>query len=180
MRDQLATQMSNMSLLKISEVSMKRIIYPGTFDPITNGHIDIIERTKKLCDELIIAVMVNPAKTTTFSEEERIEMIEKSIEHLKNVKVVARSGLTVKLAEEMNARALVRGIRAVMDYEFELRTATANIMLNPEIETIFLISKPEYSFISSSAVKEIAVNHGDVSNIVPEFVSQKLLERYEQ
>ena len=159
---------------------MERIIYPGTFDPITLGHIDIIERTKNLCEELVIAVMVNPEKTTTFSEVERVEMIEKSIEHLENVRVVAKSGLTVKLAEDSNARAMVRGIRAVMDYEFELRTATANLMLNPDIETIFLISKPEYSFVSSSAVKEIAMNHGEVSKLVPKFVDDKLKERYEK
>lgn len=157
---------------------MKRILYAGTFDPITLGHLDIIQRAKKLCDELVIAIMVNPAKKTTFTEAERIEMIEKSVTHLENVKVVAKSGLTVDLANEMEASAMVRGIRAVMDYEFELRTATANIMLNPDIETIFLISKPEYSFISSSAVKEIAMNHGKVSNIVPEFVEQKLKEKY--
>ncbi len=157
---------------------MNRIIYPGTFDPITLGHIDIIERAKELCDELVIAVMVNPVKETTFTEMERVEMIKESVKHLDNVKVVSKSGLTVNLAAEMNAKALVRGIRAVMDYEFEMRTATANLMLNPDIETIFLIAKPKYSFVSSSVVKEIAFNHGDISNLVAPAIKQKLIERY--
>lgn len=157
---------------------MERIIYPGTFDPITIGHVDVIERAARLCDELVIAIMHNAAKETTFSIEERTEMIYESCSHIKNIKVVSKEGLTVKLAEEMNARALVRGIRAVMDYEYELRTATANLMLNPDVETIFLVSRPEFSFVSSSVVKEIAFNHGDVENLVSPKVKEKLEEKY--
>lgn len=157
---------------------MDRIIYPGTFDPITVGHVDVIKRAARLCDELVIAIMDNPLKTTTFSVDERIEMIYAACQDVSNIKVVAKSGLTVKLAQEMNARALVRGIRAVMDYEYELRTATANLMLNPDVETIFLVSRPEYSYISSSAVKEIAFNHGDVSSLVHPLVMEKLIRKY--
>lgn len=157
---------------------MERIIYPGSFDPITIGHVDVIERASRLCNELIVAIMENPGKTTTFSLEERIQMIEQSCVHIPNLKVVAKTGLTVKLAEEMSARALVRGIRAVMDYEYELRTATANLMLNPDVETIFLVARPEYSYISSSAVKEIAMNHGEVETLVHPYVKEKLIELY--
>lgn len=157
---------------------MNRIIYPGTFDPITVGHVDVIKRAALLCDELVIAIMENPAKKTTFNLEERVYMILAACEDIENIKVVARQGLTVNLAKEMNARALVRGIRAVMDYEYELRTATANLMLNPDVETIFLVSKPEYSFVSSSTVKEIAYNHGDVSKLVCPYVHEKLKEKY--
>lgn len=158
---------------------MKKIVYPGTFDPITIGHLDIIERAAKLCDELIIAIMHNPAKKTSFTIDERIEMIEKAVSHVKNVKVLAGEGLTVELAEKLGARALVRGIRAVMDYEYELRTATANLNLNPEIETIFLVSRPEYSFISSSVIKEIAMNHGRISDLVTPEVEQILKAHYQ-
>ena len=159
---------------------MDRIIYPGTFDPITVGHVDVIERASRLCDELVIAIMENKTKQTKFSLEERREMIEASCAHIENIKVVSSTGLTVDLAAQMNARALVRGIRAVMDYEYELRTATANLMLNPDVETIFLVSRPEYSYVSSSVVKEISYHQGDVESLVHPFVRDKLIETYQK
>lgn len=155
-----------------------KAIYPGSFDPITNGHLDVISRTAEIFDELVIAVMVNPWKKYTFSTEERVAMIEKVIEKFPNVSVVADSGLTVDLAKKLNARILIRGFRTVMDYENELITATGNQLLNPEIETLFMVAKPTHSFISSSAVKEIAMYHGDVSQLVPEVVRKQLIKVY--
>jgi pantetheine-phosphate adenylyltransferase len=144
--------------------------YPGTFDPITNGHLDIIQRASKMFDELDVFLMVNPRKLCVFNVEERRQMIEDSLASIgspQNVKVVIGSGLTVDMARSNNCGAIIRGIRAVSDYEYELQQATANMMLGHDIETIFLIAKPQYSFLSSSVVKEIAMYHGDILNLVP-------------
>lgn len=155
--------------------------YPGTFDPITIGHLDIIERAAKKVDELDILIMKNPRKKSIFSEEERKELIEKSISTLDckdKIKVLIGNGLTVNFAKEIGAEMIVRGIRAVSDYEYELQQATANQVLNEDIETIFFIARPKYSFLSSSVVKEIALNNGDISSFVPkqivEIVEDKL------
>ena len=144
--------------------------YPGTFDPITNGHLDIIERASKMFEELDVFIMVNPRKICVFSAEERKKMIEDSlvsIDSPTNVKVFIGSGLTVDMARLHGCGAMIRGIRAVSDYEYELQQATANMMLGHDIETIFLIAKPQYSFLSSSVVKEIAMYRGDILNLVP-------------
>lgn len=122
--------------------------------------------------------MNNPRKTTTFSVEDRINMIKDAIKDLKNVEVTTDVGLTVDLAKRVGAKVLIRGIRAVMDYESELQTATANQLLAPEIETVFLVSRPEYSFISSSTIKEIAFNHGDISKVVTPMVEQAIKSHY--
>lgn len=153
--------------------------YPGTFDPITNGHLDIIERASKMFDELDVLIMVNPRKSCVFTVEERKQMIEKCLAalHLKNVNVVVGSGLTVEFAVKRNASAIIRGIRAVSDYEYELQQATANLMLNDSIETLFFIARPEYSFLSSSVVKEIAQNYGDVRSFLPEPIRQSVLNK---
>lgn len=149
--------------------------YPGTFDPITKGHLDIIERAAKVFDELVVLIMDNPRKTCTFSLEERKALIEKSLS-LDNVKVEIGSGLTVDYASKIGASVIVRGIRAVSDYEYELQQATANLMLNENIETLFFIAKPKYSFLSSSVVKEIADNGGDISNLVPEEIAETIID----
>ncbi|MCH3961903.1 MAG: pantetheine-phosphate adenylyltransferase [Solobacterium sp.] len=144
--------------------------YPGTFDPITNGHLDIIQRASKMFDELDVFLMVNPRKLCVFNAEERRQMIEDSLASIgspQNVKVVIGTGLTVDMARANDCGAIIRGIRAVSDYEYELQQATANMMLGHDIETIFLIAKPQYSFLSSSVVKEIAMYHGDILNLVP-------------
>ncbi|MCI5724163.1 MAG: pantetheine-phosphate adenylyltransferase [Erysipelotrichaceae bacterium] len=144
--------------------------YPGTFDPITNGHLDIIERASRLFDEVVVLIMVNPRKTCLFSSQERKQMVEDCLESIgspKNVSVMIGSGLTVEFARKINASVIIRGIRAVSDYEYELGQATANMMLAHEIETAFLIAKPQYSFLSSSVCKEIALNGGDLLNLVP-------------
>ncbi len=148
-----------------------RACYPGTFDPITNGHLDIIRRAAAKFDEVIVLIMENPRKKCLFSVEERCAMIEACVTE-DNVKVIVGTGLTVKYAALLGCGAIVRGIRAVSDYEYELQQATANMMLSSEIETLFFIAKPEYSFLSSSVVKEIAMNNGDISNLVPEAVAE--------
>lgn len=156
---------------------MNKAMYPGTFDPITVGHLDIIERASKLCDELIIAIMVNPRKTCTFKPEERKSLIERCIKDYQNVKVVIGDGLTVKLAKKEGCKVLIRGIRAVADYEYELAQATANLMLEGDIETLFMVSRPEYSFLSSSIAKEVAIFDGDISNFIPEAIKEEVLNR---
>ena len=155
--------------------------YPGTFDPITIGHLDIIERAAKKFDELDVLIMKNPRKNSSFTEEERKELIEKSISSLTckdKIHVLIGNGLTVDFAKKINAGVIIRGIRAVSDYEYELQQATANQMLNEDIETLFFIARPKYSFLSSSVVKEIALNGGDIREFVPlevvEIVEKKL------
>ena len=154
--------------------------YPGTFDPITNGHLDIIERASRLFDEVVVLIMVNPRKTCLFNSEERKQMVIdslKSIGNPQNVTVMIGSGLTVEFARKIGAAVIIRGIRAVSDYEYELGQATANMMLAHEIETAFLIAKPQYSFLSSSVCKEIALNGGDLLNLVPPQVEGPLKEK---
>ena len=146
---------------------MIKAIYPGTFDPITKGHLDVIKRGSKIYDKLIVAVMENKSKNCTFSPAERKELIEKCVKDIPNVKVVIGSGLTVDYALKQGCNVILRGIRAVSDYESELATATANMNLNNDIETVFLVAKPELSFLSSSIAKEIASFGGDISSYIP-------------
>lgn len=159
---------------------MIKVMYPGSFDPITIGHIDLIERCSKMFDEVIVALMVNDEKHYLFSQEERKSMIENSVAHLKNVKVVVGEGLTVDFAGKMNCDVLVRGIRAVMDYEAELQQATANRVLNPKVETLFLVASPKYSFISSSVARTIASYGGDLTQFVPKNVADMLKKRFQK
>jgi pantetheine-phosphate adenylyltransferase len=162
---------------------MMKACYPGTFDPITNGHLDIIERAARIFDEVDVLIMVNPNKQCVFTEEERREMIEECLRVLpgmKNVKVMIGSGLTVHYARRIGACAIVRGIRAVSDYEYELRQATANQTLDDTIETLFFIARPTYSFLSSSVVREIAANQGDISGMVPEPIRGRVLKKFQK
>jgi pantetheine-phosphate adenylyltransferase len=151
--------------------------YPGTFDPITNGHIDIIARAAQMFDEVVVLIMHNPSKKCLFSEEERKHFIEQSIAELPNadkIKVMIGSGLTVNYAASIGASAIIRGIRAVSDYEYELMQATANLHLNDKVETLLLIARPEYSFLSSSIVKEIAFYDGDISAFIPDVILDEI------
>ena len=157
-----------------------KVCYPGTFDPITKGHLDIIERASKQFDEVVVLVMSNPNKKSLFSKDERKELIENTLEEaggLQNVKVVVGEGLTVEMAKELGATALIRGIRAVSDYEYELQQATANMALDENIETIFMIAKPKYSFLSSSIVKEIAHYDGDISEFIPSCIIDDVMKK---
>ena len=152
-------------------------MYPGSFDPITKGHLDIIERASKMFDEVFVAVMVNPRKVCTFTSDERINHIKKCVAKYPNIKVVSGSGLTINLAKELGASILIRGIRAVADYEYELSQATTNMMLDNDIETVFLVAKPEYSFLSSSIAKEIAMFKGDIDGMIPPEIVEEVKER---
>ena len=149
---------------------MIKAIYPGTFDPITVGHLDVIKRASKIYDQLIVAVMENNKKNCTFTDVERKTMIEKCTKDLKNVKVVIGNGLTVDFAKKNKCSVIIRGIRAVSDYESELALATANMSLDSNIETVFMVAKPELSFLSSSIAKEIASFNGDISSYIPKVI----------
>ena len=153
-------------------------IYPGSFDPITYGHIDIIERAASLVDKLIIVIMANDEKSGTFNFAERKDMIEHTTSHLPNVSVVVGEGLTAQFAQKLGAKVMIRGIRAVSDYEYEMQLATANMTIAPDVETIFILAKPQYSFLSSSTAKTIARNKGKLDSFVDDYVAEKLMEKY--
>ena len=157
---------------------MVRAIYPGSFDPLTLGHLDIITRASKLFDEVIMAVVANPSKSPLLPVEMRKTLIAQTISTLPGVTVDAFQGLTVTYAKQRNASVLIRGLRAISDFEAELGMAQTNKELFPELETIFLMSKAEYSFISSSIVKEVARLGGDVSHFVPKPVNEYLKEHF--
>ncbi|MBC2282029.1 pantetheine-phosphate adenylyltransferase [Listeria welshimeri] len=152
----------------------KIAVIPGTFDPITNGHLDIIERAAKIFDVLYVAVLNNSSKKPLFTVEERMEMIKQVTAHLPNVAVESASGLTVDYAAKRGATAIVRGLRAVSDFEYEMQIASMNRTLNAEIETFFVMTNTKYSFLSSSMVKEVAQYQGDISELVPEMVNRAI------
>ena len=145
-------------------------IYPGSFDPFTNGHLDILKSGSEIFDKVIIAVSYNVNKKSFLSVEERISLIKQSVSHLKNVEVDSFEGLTVNYAKEKGANILLRGLRTSFDFEYELQLSQTNNALNNNLKTVFLITKPEYNFISSSMVREILANNGDFSNFVPNVV----------
>lgn len=153
-------------------------IYPGTFDPITNGHLDLITRAAKLYDHVIVAVAANKAKTPLFNLEERVELVNSVINPFTNVSVIGFSNLLVDCAREHNATVIVRGLRAVSDFEYEFQLAGMNRRLAPELETVFLTPAEQYEFISSSMIREIAQLHGDVSCFVPDIVHQGLIKKF--
>ena len=152
-------------------------IYPGSFDPLTFGHLDIIKRASKLSDELIVGVLNNNAKSPLFSVEERVRMINETTESLGNVRVVSFQGLLADFAREMKADMIVRGLRAITDFEYELTMAQTNHKLEPDVETVFLTTSLEYSYLSSTIVKEVASYGGDISQFVPEAIAEKVTEK---
>ena len=156
---------------------MKRAIYPGSFDPVTNGHVDIILRSSKIVDKLIVGVLNNSAKKSLFSVEERVSMLKELTKDLPNVEVTSFDGLLVDYMREIDASIIVRGLRAVTDFEYELQWAQANRAVRPHLDTLFLVTNVEYSYLSSSAVRELARYHGDVSLFVPPYISQMLDEK---
>jgi pantetheine-phosphate adenylyltransferase len=155
---------------------LKKAVCPGSFDPVTNGHLDIIERAATLFDEVVVAVGINKSKNRLFSPEERIGMLEQATAGLPNVSVAGFTGLLTTFCEERGANAIVKGLRAVSDYEYELQMAQMNASLT-RIETVFVPTSPEWSFLASSLVKEVAAFGGDVSGLVPGFVLGPLLEK---
>ncbi|EAW7050588.1 pantetheine-phosphate adenylyltransferase, partial [Listeria monocytogenes] len=156
----------------------KIAVIPGTFDPITNGHLDIIERAAKIFDVLYVSVLNNSSKKPLFTIEERMEMIRQVTAHLPNVQVESASGLTVDYAATRGATAIVRGLRAVSDFEYEMQIASMNRTLNADIETFFIMTNTKYSFLSSSMVKEVAHYQGDISELVPEIVNKAVQAKF--
>ena len=154
-----------------------KAIYPGTFDPPTNGHVDLIQRGSKLFDHLTVAILVNPVKNPLFTVEERVEMLEEVTGPLGNVSVATFDGLMVAFAREVGASAVLRGIRAISDYEHEFQMALMNRRLAPDVETVFLQPAGRYSFVSSRMVKEVFSFGGDISGLVPPNVVKKLRAR---
>lgn len=159
---------------------MKHAVYPGAFDPPTFGHLDIIQRSAPLFAKLVVAIMENPQKKSFFTPFERKEMLEVLCKDFDNVEVVVGNGLTVNLAKEHEADFLVRGIRAIMDYEYELQIASANMIIGDGIETIFFLSRPEHSYLSSTIARSIAENHGDISKFIPEAILKKVERKYQK
>ncbi|MDA3973646.1 pantetheine-phosphate adenylyltransferase [Enterococcus thailandicus] len=160
---------------------MTRALFPGSFDPLTMGHLDTIERGAELFDEVIVGVFVNTSKKSLFSAEERVVLITKAVAHLPNVRVIHQEHqLTVETAKELGVKALIRGIRSVKDFEYERGIAQMNHHLNSELETVFLLAKPEYSHISSSLLKEVLYFNGDVSIYLPPVINEALARKQDQ
>ena len=159
-------------------MSEKIAVVPGSFDPITNGHLDIIKRAADVFDKVYVAVLNNSSKNPLFTAEERIELIAGVTKSLPNIRIESSSGLLIDYAKEKNAKAIVRGLRAVSDFEYEMQITSMNRVLDENIETFFIMTKNQYSFLSSSIVKEVAKYGGNVSELVPAPVAQALKEKY--
>lgn len=157
---------------------MKRAVYPGSFDPLTLGHLDIIKRSAEMVDELVVSVLHNSAKNSLFSIDERVSMIEEVTKDIPNVKVTTFDGLLVDYVRDIDATLIIRGLRAVTDFEYELQIAQTNHILNPQAETVFLTTGLQYSYLSSTIVKEIASYGGDISNFVPPEFIERIYAKY--
>lgn len=158
---------------------MKKAIYPGSFDPLTLGHLDIIERSARIVDELVVGVLNNSAKNSLFSLDERVSMIKEMTDSMPNVTVTSFDGLLVDYMREIDATIIVRGLRAVTDFEYELQIAQTNHVENPEVETIFLTTSLQYSYLSSTIVKEFASYGGDLSKFVPARFIDRIYDKYQ-
>ena len=157
---------------------MKRAIYPGTFDPITNGHLDLIKRALRLYDEVVVAIAENPTKEPLFSKQERLKMAEASVKNLRRVEVMLFSGLLADLAKELKAVAVVRWVRAVSDFDYEFQLALMNRKIAPKVETVFLVPSEKYTYLNSTLIKDIAQWNGDTSKFVPPLVVKMLKRKF--
>lgn len=157
---------------------MKRALTPGTFDPITSGHLDIITRAAQLMDEVVVAVAASPKKHPLFTLEERVDLVCQATSHLPNVRVEPFSGLLVDFARSMDATVVVKGLRAITDFEYEFQMTAINYEMDPQMETLFIMSPPEYMYLSSSIVREISSLHGDVKQFVPPCVYDALQKKF--
>ena len=153
-------------------------IYPGSFDPCTNGHLDIIERSSKIFEKVIVAVLLNSSKTPTFTVEERIDLLKTATEHIPNVEVVSFNGLLAQFAQDRNAKVIIKGLRAVSDFEYEFQMSLTNTKLNPNVETLFMTTKSENMYLSSSIVREVARYGGDISDMVPKVITEKIYKKF--
>nr|WP_216617409.1 pantetheine-phosphate adenylyltransferase [Vibrio coralliilyticus] len=160
--------------MTVSKKRLSRVIYPGTFDPITNGHLDLIERAADMFDEVIIAVAASPSKNTMFTLEERVAFAQQVTQHLDNVSSKGFSGLMVDFAKQENANVLIRGLRTTVDFEYEFGLTNMYRRLMPGLESVFLTPAEEHAFISSTIVREVAIHGGDVTNFVPKAVAEAL------
>ncbi len=158
---------------------MKIAIYPGTFDPITNGHLDVIERAAAMFDRVIVVIAINSSKTPLFSKDERLEIATSALRHIENVEVELFSGLIIEHARKCGARAIIRGLRAVSDFEYEFQIALMNRKLEPSVTTIFLLPNEKYTYLNSSIIRELARYNQDVSEFVPAKAAEMLREKYE-
>lgn len=160
---------------------MKKAVYPGSFDPMTYGHLDIIKRASEMFDELVVSVLNNQGKTPLFSVEERVKILKEATKEIPNVRIDSFSGLLVQYAEKNNIHVAVRGLRAITDFEYELQIAQTNRKLSDgKLDTVFLTTSLEYSYLSSSVVKEIAYFDGDISQCVPDFVAKQIIEKFDK
>ena len=157
-----------------------RVIYPGTFDPITNGHVDLVSRAAKMFDEVVIAIAIGHHKNPIFTLEERVELAQQSLKHLPNVELVGFDGLLVDFFKEQKATAVLRGLRAISDFEYEFQLANMNRQLDPQFESVFLTPSEQYSFISSTLVREIARLNGDLRKFVPAVVVDAFERKHQQ
>ena len=158
---------------------MKRVIVPGSFDPITNGHLDIIERGAKIFDKLIVGVLINVDKKGLFTIDERVELIKKTTQQFKNVEVVSFHGLLVDFVKEHNASVILKGLRAFSDFEYEFQMALMNTKLDPSTETLFMMTSSQYSYLSSSAVKQVSRFNGNLDGLVPKVVEEAIKKKME-
>jgi len=159
---------------------VKRAIYPGSFDPVTYGHMDMIIRSAKMVDELIVAVLINSAKNPLFSVEERVSMLEEMTSELDNVKINCFDGLLIDYTKKMEATIIIRGLRAITDFEYELQIAQTNHIMNSEIDTLFLATSLENAYLSSTIVKEVASYQGDISHFVPEQLIDRIYDKFKK
>ena len=161
-------------------IFMKRAVYTGSFDPVTNGHMDIIRRASEIFDVLIVSILNNKEKTPLFSVEERVKILEEATKDLPNVQIDSFSGLLVDYAREKDLHVIVRGLRAITDFEYELQMAQTNHKLEEKIDTVFLTTSLEYAYLSSSAIKQIASFDGDITPCVPDFVAKLIYDKYRE
>lgn len=156
---------------------MKICVYPGSFDPVTNGHLDIIDRASRLCDKVIVAVLVNSGKNPIFNLDERVELLRCALEGRPKIQIESFSGLLVDFMKQRNATVIVKGLRAVSDFEYELQMALLNKTQNPDIETLFMMANINYSYLSSSAVRELAKNGGNIDELVPGCIKNEIFKK---
>lgn len=156
---------------------MRIFVYPGSFDPVTNGHLDIINRASKICDKLIVLVSVNTAKTPTFTVEERLELLRLSVGERDNIEITSFSGLLVDFMRKVNAKTIIKGLRAVSDFEYEMQMALLNHHLDNEVDTLFMMTSIQNSFLSSSAIKDLAKYGAKISDFVPEQIADIIIKK---